>query len=252
MNQVFNATLSFVPAAVRERVERERASVRRFELEARIRRRARLVSETALQTLLGKGLGVLVARHGRERLGDYLEFGVYNGSSLMCMFRALNELSLNHVRLFGFDSFQGFPQSAAHEDEGRWVPGRCCSPMEFTRAVLDEQRVDWGRVSLVPGWFSDTLNEVTREQHLMARASVIMIDCDLYSSAIDALRFSAPLIRDEALVLFDEYYPTGLEDKNIGERRAFDEFLQEANCFEVEPFEQYAPRTQTFFVRRLR
>jgi O-methyltransferase len=251
LNRLFNVTLPYAPRSLRARVERERGYVRQSELEARIHTRVRLVPEAALHALLMRGLRTLVERHGRERVGDYLEFGVYNGSSLLCMFGALRQIGLDYVRLFGFDSFQGFPPNAAHEDEGRWQPGRCFSPLEFTRAVLEEHCIDPTRVTLVPGWFTDTLNNVTREQHRISKASVIMIDCDLYSSTKEALHFCAPLIQDEALLLFDEYYPRGLEHKNLGERRAFDEFLQETRCFEAEPFQQYAPRTQTFFIRRV-
>ena len=185
-------------------------------------------------------------------MGDYLEFGVYNGTSLMCMHHELRSAGLDHVRLFGFDSFQGLPASAAVEDEGRWRPGQCRSPLEFTTAVLKAEGVDWNRVTLIPGWFSDTLNDDTLARHGIRKASVIMIDCDLYSSAKAALNFCAPLIHDEALILFDEWNPRGMEQKTVGEKRAFQEFLAETGSFSAVPFGQYGPRTQTFLISRIR
>jgi hypothetical protein len=166
------------------------------------------------------------------------------------MHHVLTDVGLDNVRLFGFDSFQGFPPDAAEEDEGRWQPGRCCSPLELTQAVLNSEGIESDRVTLVPGWFSDTLNDRTRAEYRIAKSSVIMIDCDLYSSTKQALAFCAPLIRDEALVLFDEYYPTGLGGKHLGERKAFHEFLQKFPCFDAIPFGQYAQRTQAFLVYR--
>ena len=250
LHSVFQATVHWLPASVRRRVEHERTRAREEELALSVRNRPRLVPESELRAVLSHGLRDLAARHGRESLGDYLEFGVYNGTSLTCMHHVLKEVGLDDVRLFGFDSFEGFPAHAAVEDEGRWQPGRCYSPLKLTQAVLDAEGIDWRRVTLVPGWFSDTLNDRTRAEYGITKASVIMIDCDLYSSTKEALAFCAPLIRDEALVLFDEYYPKGLESKNLGERKAFQEFLQEFGCFEAVSFRQYAPRTQGFFVSR--
>lgn len=60
-------------------------------------------------------LELLVDRHGRDGLGDYLEFGVFGGASLGCMWRATEALGLTDVRLFGFDSFEGLPPVAEEE-----------------------------------------------------------------------------------------------------------------------------------------
>jgi hypothetical protein len=250
LNRVLNRAVAWAPGVIRQAVEDARARVRERELRQKIQRRARLVPEDELCDLLVRGLRTLAERHGRASLGDYLEFGVYNGTSMVCMHRAIEREGAHSMRLFGFDSFQGFPPSAAWEDEGRWQPGKCYSPLELTTAVLDAEGVDWSRLALVPGWFDDTLNEETVRRHGIEKASVIMIDCDLYSSTKTALNFCAPLIRDEALVLFDEWHAKGLEGKLLGERKAFEEFLREWGCFTAIPFGQYAKRTETFLVRR--
>ena len=252
LHRVFTSMVPYAPAGVRAWVERERARVRQAELERRIRNRTRLVPETDLRALLARGLSTLIERYGRHSIGSYLEFGVYNGSSMLCMYRELEALGLQHVRLFGFDSFQGFPPWAAHEDNGRWQPGRCYSPLEFTTAVLETEGIDFERVTLVPGWFSETLHDGTRKRHGIRKASVIMIDCDLYSSTKEALNFCAPLIQDEALVLFDEWHARGLDGQSLGEKKAFEEFLGEWGCFTATPFGKYAARTETFLVRRTR
>lgn len=252
LNGVLNAAIPLAPAGVRAWIERRRRRIREAELREKIRGRGRLVPEGELRALLSRGLRALIERTGPQSLGSYLEFGVYNGTSLLCMYRELEALGLRDVRLFGFDSFQGLPPEAAEEDEGRWEPGRCHSPLEFTTAVLASEGVDWQRVSLVPGWFQETLTSETRNALGLSKASVIMIDCDLYSSSKQALEFCAPLIEDEALIIFDEFHPRGLTGKYAGERRAFDEFLKEQGCFTAKPFGQYAPRTETFLVSRIR
>src|SRR5688572_22611720 len=171
LNRMFNAAVPHAPAPVRAWVERQRASARAADLRARIASRSRLVPETDLRALLRRGLRTLVDRRPDAPPGSYLEFGVYNGTSLLCMYRELAALGFDEVRLFGFDSFQGLPSSAATEDEGRWQPGRCHSPLEFTTAVLEAEGVDWTRVTLVPGWFSDTLTAGTRATLGLSKAS---------------------------------------------------------------------------------
>ena len=42
-----------------------------------------------------------LSRNGKERVGDYLEFGVFQGTSMTCMYEVLKEMNLDHVRLFG-------------------------------------------------------------------------------------------------------------------------------------------------------
>ena len=249
LHAVFRTAARFAPAAVRRFVQQERARVHDRERRVRIDTRRRLVPEQSLRALLSRGLRMLAEPHGRESLGDYLEFGVYNGTSLTCAYRELSALGASHVRLFGFDSFQGFPPSAAHEDRGIWKPGRCNSPLSFTTAVLESEGVDLDRVSLVPGWFTDTLNAETIHTHRLTKASVIMIDCDLYSSTKQALTFCAPLMAEQTLVLFDEWHIRG-DEEALGEKKAFQEFLEEHPSFSAAPFGQYSNLSQAFLVTR--
>ncbi len=168
----------------------------------------------------------------------------------MSAFRETEALGLTKMRLFGFDSFQGLPQAAAHEDEGKWKPGAWRSDLEFTKAVLEAEGVNMNRVTLVPGWFSDTCVPETARKHGMSKASVIMVDCDIYSSTKEALNFCAPLIKDSALMLFDDWHTGQLAAKNMGERKAFEEWLEEQGCFTAEPFGAYRAKSETFIVRR--
>lgn len=245
LNRLLNASLHYVPAPVRTYVERER-------LRVRLRDRRRAVPEAAYRNLVRRGLGHLIERLGRQGLGDYLEFGVYNGTSLVSMFRETEAMSLKDMRLFGFDSFEGLPVAAATDDEGKWKPGAWRSELEFTEAVLEAEGVDRSRVFLVPGWFSDTCNLETAHRYNITKASVIMVDCDIYTSTKEALDFCAPLIKDQALVLFDDWNTGDLAAKHLGERKAFEEWLQEWGCFAAEPFGTYRVKSETFIVTRTR
>ena len=89
-----------------------------------------------------------------------------------------------------------------------------------------------------------------------------MIDCDLYSSAKEALNFCGPLILDEAIIFFDDWagpLETSLADEQKGEKRAFDEFLQEHPQLKAVRFGTYyhtelgdsAPESAIFRVSRV-
>jgi hypothetical protein len=245
LNRLWNASLQFAPTPVRSYVEKER-------LRIRLRDRRRAVPETAYRELIRRGLDHLIREFGRDSVGDYLEFGVYNGTSLVSMFRESEAMGLDNMRLFGFDSFQGLPAAAATDDEGKWKPGAWRSDLEFTEAVLDAEGVDRSRVFLVPGWFSATCNAETAHRYNITKASVVMIDCDIYTSTREALDFCAPLIADRTLMLFDDWNTGDLAAKNLGERKAFEEWLASSGCFTAEPFGSYRAKSETFLVTRTR
>ena len=210
-----------------------------------IRRGVRLVPPEALQARYAEALELLKGRLGADEVGDYYEFGVYNGTSLACMDRASAAAGLGRIRLFGFDSFEGLPDSAETDDGGVWHPGQFRSELEFTREFLTKEGVDWGRITLVKGWFSETLTPELVERHRMEKAGVIMVDCDMYISAKDALAFVAPLIRDLAVIFFDDWNSYGLADKDLGEKRAYEEFLAD-HPFSAEDFPAYSPTSKGF------
>lgn len=226
------------------------AKVARQKLRARLRAGEWLVPEAELQACYEAALDLLARRDPSRTRGDYLEFGVFVGTSLLCMQRALESRLLTDVRLVGFDSFEGLPDAAAHDDGGHWLPGEFASDIATTKRYLTENGVDWSRVQLVPGWFSDTLTPVTREALGLQRAHVIMVDCDIYSSTKTALEFCAPLIYD-TVILFDDWHSAGdLAAKGMGEKRAFDEFLAAHPHFIVQQLDAYSATAAVFHVVR--
>lgn len=193
-----------------------------------------LINETELRQHFHDALRYLQATLGPEGVGDYIEFGVYRGGSLLLMLDELLRTELNHVRLFGFDSFEGFPK----DNEGYWQEGDFSVDYDRVVRSLNQRNIDWNRVSLTRGFFSDTLNDELIAKHDLQRVSLIMIDCDLYSAAKEALEFCGPLIRDEAIIFFDDWNPLAKENK--GEKRAFDEYLQANPDLQAEAIGEYS------------
>jgi O-methyltransferase len=242
--RVAKAAIERLPDRARRWIERRGRHL--FE-DARRRSREPLVPERELESTYREALELLARKLGPDGVGDYLEFGVYVGTSLLCMDRASKALGLDSVRLFGFDSFEGLPDAAA-EDHGGWVPGQFRADLDFVREKLTRGGVDWSRTVLIPGWFEDTLRPGLAEQLGIEKAGVVMIDCDLYSSARTALDFCAPLIRTAAAVVFDDWNSGGLASRGLGERQAFDEFLAAHPTLAAEELPSYSENSKVFLV----
>jgi O-methyltransferase len=252
LTEVARRASGHLPRSTASRVLAVRAGLRARsgEMGALVDELDTLVPEAELEQCYVDALQLLSERVGRDDVGDYLEFGVYTGTSLACMYRALVRQGMEHVRLFGFDSFEGLPKSATTDETSRYLPWAFAdysSPIALSREAMRGKGVDLDRVTLVKGWFEDTLNDDSIKQHGIRKAGVIMVDSDLYSSAKAALDFCAPLIQDHAVVVFDEWLPGTLGADNVGERRAFDEFLAANQSLSATELESYAPEQAKVF-----
>jgi hypothetical protein len=205
-----------------------------------------LVPETAFGDCVRHALRELRRREPAETIGDYLEFGVSRGTSTVCVFRVLQDEALDHVRLIGFDSFEGLPVEAATEG---WRPGAFRSTLGATRRYLAARGVDLDRVTLVKGWFKDTLTPEARDRFAIGKASLIMIDCDIYAASKEALAFCEPHIRERAIVIFDDWGHKS-DVGEIGQKEAWEEFLRDHPVLRAEPLPAYIPQARVFLVSR--
>lgn len=205
----------------------------------------RLVPEEALTEKFAIAIQTLRAE-GRC-IGPYLEFGVYNGTSLACMFRAQERMAVD-APLIGFDSFEGLPPEVVNEDHGVWRAGQFSCPIEVTVDNLEAKGVDADRVTLVKGWYRDTLAKPPADYGI-ARASIIMIDCDCYSSARRALTFAESALDDVCVIFFDDWKLNDLDLRGQGEYRAFKEFLRSGR-WSVTDLGAYSRKSKIFLVRR--
>ncbi len=193
-----------------------------------------------------EGAIAALAQKGHD-FGQYLEFGVSRGTSLAAMHRATEATGHGDIRLIGFDSFEGLPPEALGQG---WAPGEFRSPIAATRRYLRGQGVDFTRTTLVKGWFADTLTPKTATARRITKASLIMIDCDIYSAACEALDFCGPLILDHAVIFFDDW-GWSVDRGERGEREAFDAFLNTHGPFEVAPLPSYFEKAHVFLVSRV-
>jgi hypothetical protein len=191
--------------------------------------------------------------------GDYLEFGVYKGDTLIssydqyCLFRHWMKLEIEsnekwrkqqieqfydfHPIFYGYDSFEGIPTN--NEDETIFNKGTYSMSEERVKQNLLNKKVNLTYFRIIKSHFSD-LN-IKKIPH---KASVIHIDGDLYESAKLALNLCKDAIQQGTVVLFDDYNCFSSENSK-GERRALLEFSKETKI-KFEPWFSYRFVGQAF------
>lgn len=192
-----------------------------------------------------------VAGLGSLRTGaDYCEFGLFKGHSFWTAQQEARKHGLT-CRFFGFDSFAGLPDVSgpdrtAHREfrKGQYR----CSQREVVENLKAAGGIDWRRTFLVPGYFAQSLTAHVIERHQIRKVGVAMIDCDLYSSTVEVLRFLRELIGDGTVLIMDDWNCFGADDDR-GQRRAMREFMETQRHLRLEPLVSYGPNSQSFVVR---
>ncbi|MBW2494712.1 MAG: hypothetical protein JRE43_08170 [Deltaproteobacteria bacterium] len=159
--------------------------------------------------------------------GDYLEFGCAQGSSLIDMFDSMRPYPRQQTtRFLIFDSFEGLPEPTGH-DAGvhrRYEGGQFACDIDQYERNVRAGGVDMQRVKLIPGWYDQSLNESLKRELAIDKASIVLIDCDLYESTVPVLDFITSYIQDGTVLIFDDWFSyKGRLDQ--GEAKAFGEWL---------------------------
>jgi hypothetical protein len=151
--------------------------------------------------------------------GDFLEFGVYNGSSLRRLIKIFRPFSVIR-RFYGFDSFEGLPSPNPNVDVSYYSPKQFSdTSLEAVIAYLREELGEIPDVELVKGWFSDTLPALGES---ITSVAFVRVDCDLYESTNDVFSFLEGRLCDKAMIYFDDW----THDDKTGETRSFFEFAK--------------------------
>jgi len=140
------------------------------------------------------------------QIGDkevlYLQLGVAAGDSIRCWSQLLKNPGSH---LHGFDTFEGLPLDWRGDlAKGAFSTGGKTPP------------IDDPRVKFYKGLFEDTLPHYALPEH---EVLVINLDCDLYSSALYALKSLSLYVSRGTYIYFDEFCHRG------NELLAFNDFL---------------------------
>jgi O-methyltransferase len=204
--------------------------------------------------------------------GDYLEFGVYRGNSLIAAYDALRggfearssqreggasdqmqaerkEL-WQQMRFFAFDSFAGLPELVGVDKQTKdFAAGQYAATEAEFRTNIAKAGVDLRKVVTVPGWFQDTCRQEVFARHGLTKAAVVWIDCDLYESAKAVLAGITPLLQNGTVLIFDDWHAFR-SSPNHGEQRAFREWQTANSDFTVSPFHKEGTWRNSFLVAR--
>lgn len=192
-------------------------------------------------------LKILRDKKGND-VGDYLEFGVFNGNSIGSMYRACKELEIDSMRLFGFDAFEGLPAGSEKEDDGVWKKGFYSCSFDQMKSCLAKRNVDAENITWIKGWYDQTLNDETRQKYNLGKFGLVFIDCDTYSSSKTVLDFLAPLIKELVIICLDDWKLNDLDIKEMGEYKSFNEFLDNNPNLKAEEIKSYNRKSKTFVV----
>ncbi len=187
--------------------------------------------------------------------GDIFEFGTMRGFTARIIANLMREYN-SKSHLFLFDSFEGLPDIESEIDQScyevavnkAWFKGQMSLPAGIERKIQKEllQKIPYSQLTIVKGYFEKTLDEYLPK----SKASIIHIDCDLYSSAklvLDKI-VEKELIQDGCVILFDDWN-CNRANPEMGERKALkDSRLSDKSRFDYSLFFTYGWHAQAFFV----
>jgi hypothetical protein len=171
---------------------------------------------------------------------DICEVGVFKGRTLLAMAILLKELGSNK-KVWGFDSFSGFPSYHENDDLGKFdelyqsgqiddehhrkvhlnleyralhlsqrlTAANISSSGDFSKTSLDilRQKIDYlqlDNIELVQGSFQDSMKLEYAKDY--PKFSAVLMDCDLYESYKFALPFVWENLKQGGYIFLDEYY----------------------------------------------
>jgi hypothetical protein len=187
--------------------------------------------------------------------GDIVEAGVYRGRTILATALLLKEIG-SHKKIYGFDSFSGFPPVLHQNDKRHAFDDLYHSGLitkdhyeavqrnfklketlmaseanvsnistsgnfDNTSRQLVERKMELlglDNIVLVEGSFSETMIESQDPDKIMA----VMVDCDLYQSYIDTFKFTWSHLVRGGMYYLDEYFSL----KFPGGRIACEEFFE--------------------------
>jgi hypothetical protein len=185
-----------------------------------VRRRAKLDAffrkQFRANSLTTWFLRALHSQHRRRigPFGNYYEFGVGKGRSMMRYLKALKlhceleGLDLYSHRIFAFDSFEGLPAKASPRDaQPGWNRGLFKVPLDEVRSRIGSQiDLNRGTVRFIKGFFNESLTPELARELAMFPPSIVTIDVDYYSSTKTVLEWLLPFAPSGCLFYFDDLW----------------------------------------------
>jgi O-methyltransferase len=234
-------------------------------LKAYIRQKAHKLQKTHpdRQSALHMAWGHIFNNHMR---GDYWEFGVYRGDSLLISYEELQKfkrwnkeqlkskeswrriLAISYddylPTFVGFDTFESMPNNS--ENNAQYAANTFQTNFYLVKEKL--RRVPQNQLKLIKGDF--TKIDLGHSDILQnEKIAILNIDSDLYVSAKSTLYLAKEKLQIGTVILFDEFHGFNADNQK-GERLALREFLSETNV-EVERWFDYHYGGRAFLVTNI-
>ena len=178
----------------------------------------------------------------------FFEFGCHSGRTYSAALLASKFLQFE-IKNFAFDSFEGLPKTSKNED-GYFESGTFfTNKKDFVKIVKKKTGVTLQDDQLIEGYYEKSLTNKLSET-LPKSVGFIHIDVDLYSSTVTVLEFVKKFLVSGTVILFDDWYcfPPG---KEMGERKALNEFLKKYSEIELEEWKNYSTFGKSFIVKKV-
>lgn len=154
------------------------------------------------------------------KIESYVEFGCYNGTSLITVNKVFDYLKIQINQYYAFDSFKGLPK-LSEQDDTIFQEGLYSYDKKQFLNNLNSNKFPTEKLTIFEGFFSDTFKSINKTK--LKKFDIIMLDCDLYSSTKQALNFSFDLLNNNAILIFDDWFSS---QENQGQQKAFKEFIE--------------------------
>lgn len=161
--------------------------------------------------------------------GVFVECGIGYGRTLQIITTLLLLKDKSRV-VFGFDSFEGFPEPTkedltgkVYSKQGDW---KYVKPHHIYEIISPTQGfTESVETRIYPGFFEDSISqEILADIESLNGIAFLHLDVDLYQSYICTLSRFWDLVNKGGVILFDEYHLSS-QDKFPGAYKAVNEFL---------------------------
>ena len=163
--------------------------------------------------------------------GDYLEFGVFTGSSFCHSIRCFKKLlkanpKISKTRFYGFDSFKGFGHLNQIDEHPYYRDENFITDLSKVEKRVHNVAGSVIEAKLIPGFFSESLKKGAKNIGIN-KAKIIFIDSDTFTSANQALSFCKTIVQIGTYIILDDYFSyRGRDDRGV--RYAFSKFIIES------------------------
>lgn len=177
--------------------------------------------------------------------GDYAEFGC-NGAMTFRLAWSASRLVERPTKLWGFDSFEGLPEPrSAADHHPRWVAGTMSTSLPAFHDLCARHGMEPHDYEVVPGFYSTSL--AGQDVRGPRRVAIAYIDCDLYSSTVEVLRYLRERIGPGTLLAFDDWFCPGPESTS-GERLAAMQEFDDTGGWVLVPYQPFGWHGMSFVV----